>query len=229
MKVVEKTKTHILCSIIFSRKSCSLWHNIEKYGGAWQATDDNTAHVLRMLDNQGYTRTHARTHSLRIFNTHCFFTATVVSRTHLNAALYVHCLCCDFCDRNTQHCWTFALCVHFVTTHFCKQLWCMSDLVFAPRYGFNFVDGYQCFGRICCFHLQGDVLPISIAPCQNSEHHIPNAHKSQLRVYNWSRSGQNAASRSNVKPQTLPFVTVTDSYWTENDKNKKCRFRGTGI
>jgi hypothetical protein len=31
-KVVEKIKTHILCSIIFFRKSCPLWDNVEKYG-----------------------------------------------------------------------------------------------------------------------------------------------------------------------------------------------------
>jgi len=29
-KVVEKIKTHILCSITFFRKSCSLWDNVEK-------------------------------------------------------------------------------------------------------------------------------------------------------------------------------------------------------
>ena len=84
----------------------------------------------RWITKATHTRKHTHTHTLRIFNTHCFFTATAVSRTHLNAALYVY---CDFCYRNTQHCRTFALCVHFLTTHFCKQLWCMSDLVFAPR------------------------------------------------------------------------------------------------
>jgi len=28
-KVVEKIKTHILCSVTFSRKSCHLWDNVE--------------------------------------------------------------------------------------------------------------------------------------------------------------------------------------------------------
>jgi hypothetical protein len=40
-KVVEKIKTRILCSITFFRKSCRLWDNVEKYGTARQATDDN--------------------------------------------------------------------------------------------------------------------------------------------------------------------------------------------
>jgi hypothetical protein len=38
-KVVEKIKTHILCSITFFRNSCCLWDNVEKYGTARQATD----------------------------------------------------------------------------------------------------------------------------------------------------------------------------------------------
>jgi hypothetical protein len=40
-KCVEKIKTHILCSMKFFRKSCRLWDNVEKYGRARQATDDN--------------------------------------------------------------------------------------------------------------------------------------------------------------------------------------------
>jgi len=30
-KVVEKIKTHILCSIIFFKKLCCLWDSVEKY------------------------------------------------------------------------------------------------------------------------------------------------------------------------------------------------------
>jgi len=29
-KIVEKIKTHILCSVTFARKSCRLWDNVEK-------------------------------------------------------------------------------------------------------------------------------------------------------------------------------------------------------
>jgi len=40
-KIVEKIKTHILCSVTFFQKSCCLWDNAGKYGGTWQATDNN--------------------------------------------------------------------------------------------------------------------------------------------------------------------------------------------
>jgi hypothetical protein len=39
--IVEKMKTHILCSKVFFRKSCLLRDNVEKYSGARQATHDN--------------------------------------------------------------------------------------------------------------------------------------------------------------------------------------------
>jgi hypothetical protein len=66
-KGVEKIKTHILCTITLFWKSCHMWDNVEKYfelwhprcgfrlilllytvekyGTAWQATDDNTVHA----------------------------------------------------------------------------------------------------------------------------------------------------------------------------------------
>jgi len=37
-KVVEKITTHILCSILFFRKSCRLWDNLENYCRAGQTT-----------------------------------------------------------------------------------------------------------------------------------------------------------------------------------------------
>ena len=49
-KVVEKIKTHILRSITFFRTSRRLWDNMEKYFRTRQATDDNMAHALWMLD-----------------------------------------------------------------------------------------------------------------------------------------------------------------------------------
>jgi hypothetical protein len=47
--VVEKIKTHILCSVTFSRKSCHLSDNVEKYGRARQATDDNITRSMHNL------------------------------------------------------------------------------------------------------------------------------------------------------------------------------------
>jgi hypothetical protein len=46
-KVIEKIKTHILCSITFFRKSCRLWDNVEKYGRCRQATDGNIIRRMR--------------------------------------------------------------------------------------------------------------------------------------------------------------------------------------
>jgi hypothetical protein len=56
-KVVEKIKTHILCSVISFRKSCRLWDNGEKYCSTWQVTEDNMAHAHCMLDTYGYRHT----------------------------------------------------------------------------------------------------------------------------------------------------------------------------
>jgi hypothetical protein len=67
-KVVEKITTHVLCSVTFLWKSCSLWDNVEKYVGAGQATEDNIVHALCMLDN--WARTHARTHARARARTH---------------------------------------------------------------------------------------------------------------------------------------------------------------
>jgi hypothetical protein len=50
-KVVEKIKTHILCSVTFCpRKSCRLWDNVGKYDIAGQTTDDNMVHAHCMLN-----------------------------------------------------------------------------------------------------------------------------------------------------------------------------------
>jgi hypothetical protein len=76
-KVVEKTKTHILCSIALFRKSCRLWDNVKKYGRARQATDDN---IIRRMRFACWITKATDT----ICNTYCFSTAIIVTRTHLN-------------------------------------------------------------------------------------------------------------------------------------------------
>jgi len=50
-----------------------------------QITGDNMAHAHCMLKNQGYIST------LRICNTFCFSTATLVARTLLSVTSYVQC------------------------------------------------------------------------------------------------------------------------------------------
>ena len=49
IRVVEKIKIQILCSVTITRQSWRLWDNVEKCGGAWEAADDNMA-ARRMLD-----------------------------------------------------------------------------------------------------------------------------------------------------------------------------------
>jgi hypothetical protein len=64
-KVIEEIRRHILCSMTsFSRKSCRLWDNVEKYCRAGQATGDNMAHAYCKATN-----THSEYVILLIF--HC--------------------------------------------------------------------------------------------------------------------------------------------------------------
>jgi hypothetical protein len=52
-KFVEKIKTHILCSIMFFRKSCRLWDNVNKYGRTRLATDGSTkAEITKTTDTR---------------------------------------------------------------------------------------------------------------------------------------------------------------------------------
>ena len=50
IKVVGNIKRHTLYSIIFSRNSCRLWENVEKYDGAREYKDDNMMHACRIPD-----------------------------------------------------------------------------------------------------------------------------------------------------------------------------------
>ena len=54
-----------------------MWKNIVE-----QDTDDNVVHMQCMLDTYGYK------HTVRICNTHCFSTATMVARKRLNVTLH---------------------------------------------------------------------------------------------------------------------------------------------
>jgi hypothetical protein len=89
-KVVEKTKTNILCSVTFFQKSWSLWAHVEKYGRAWQATDGNIMRRMRFI----WWINKATDTRSELCNTYCFSTATMVTRTRLNATLHEHCLSC---------------------------------------------------------------------------------------------------------------------------------------
>jgi hypothetical protein len=113
-KAVDEIKTHISCSITFFRKFCRLWDNVEKYGRARQATDDNIIrrmHFACWITKAIHTHTHTHTH--RICNTYCFSTTTIVTRTRLNVTLYVHCILCNVLNKPPGWvilCW--CLCFH---------------------------------------------------------------------------------------------------------------------
>ena len=62
---------------------------MEKYGTAGQPTDDNMAHAHGMLDTLLYR------HTLRIGNTYCFSTASVVGRNAPQCYVIVHYLSCS--------------------------------------------------------------------------------------------------------------------------------------
>jgi hypothetical protein len=63
-KVVEKIKTHILCSTTFFRKSHRLWDNVEKCSGDRGATNDVTIWRIRVacwISKAICTQAHAHT------------------------------------------------------------------------------------------------------------------------------------------------------------------------
>jgi hypothetical protein len=86
-KVLKKIKTHILCSITFFLKSCRLWDNMERYGTARQATDDNITRLMRFAC---WVTKDTDTHAEYLIIIIAFHTATMVTRTLLNITLYLY-------------------------------------------------------------------------------------------------------------------------------------------
>jgi hypothetical protein len=66
-KIVEKIKTHILCSVTFFRKSFRLRDNVKKYGRGRQVRDDNMTHAHCAVDTEGYRNTHSEYVTFIIF------------------------------------------------------------------------------------------------------------------------------------------------------------------
>jgi len=83
-----KSKHKFYVQFFFSK--IVLVDNVEIFCRARQATDDNIVHAHCMLDAYGYK------HTLRIYNTYCFSTATMVVRTCLNVTSYILCLSCYY-------------------------------------------------------------------------------------------------------------------------------------
>ena len=79
IKVVEKIKTRILCSVTFFLKSCRLWDNVEKYGGARVAANDSMAACCRISKatlTQAHSCSRAPTHK----HTHKYVILTAFPR-----------------------------------------------------------------------------------------------------------------------------------------------------
>ena len=104
----EKIKTHILCSINFTRKSYRVKDGVENYGTAGHAKNDNKAYAHYILNNLGYR------HTLRIFNTYCFYVGKIVMRTRRSVryirtspALFLFTLKVRVESRYIVCCWAF--------------------------------------------------------------------------------------------------------------------------
>jgi hypothetical protein len=85
----------ILSSIIFSRKSCHLWDNVEKYGRGRQATDGN---ITRRMRFACWITKAADTHSEYVTLT-AFARQQWLRERPSILLLYVHCLRCYFAWR----------------------------------------------------------------------------------------------------------------------------------
>jgi hypothetical protein len=98
IKVVEKIKTHILCTVTFFRKLRLLWDNVQKCGGAKESTNDVTIWRIRDARRTGKaTRAHAHTHGTHTHahgheQTHKYvillFHGNNDSRTRLNVTFF---------------------------------------------------------------------------------------------------------------------------------------------
>ena len=74
-EISRQTQNNSMYSnFFFFRKSCLLRDNVEKFCTTGQATDNNTAHAHCVLYTSGCK------HTLRILNTYCLSTSTMVTR-----------------------------------------------------------------------------------------------------------------------------------------------------
>jgi len=87
MNAVEEIKMHTLCTIFFFSENHAIC-NVGKYGTDIQTTDDITRHMRIACWITEATNT------LRICNTYCLSTATMVARTCLNDTSNTRCLTC---------------------------------------------------------------------------------------------------------------------------------------
>jgi len=143
--VVGNIKTHILCSIIFSRKPCRLWASVEKYGRTGQATDD-MAQARCTLHTYGYKHTHTHTthththtphthshHTLTHKYTHTHTTHThTQTHTHKNTHIHSHTLTHTLTPHTNTHTHTQTHThthIHTLTLTMCNTYCCSNSTV----------------------------------------------------------------------------------------------------
>jgi len=120
-KVVEKIKTHSLCLVAVFWKSCRLWYNLEKKdieGGGYRW------HHGACAFNSGYIR--LQIHALKLCNTHCFSTATMVARSHLIVTLYVHFMSRSVNKKNYILDFDSTNLFHILELKVCRSTWVMA-------------------------------------------------------------------------------------------------------
>jgi hypothetical protein len=78
------------------RPQITIWRRL----ACWIIRLHAQVHDRAPMPTHARARTH--TYTLRIYNTYCFSTATVVTRTHLNVTLHVHCVSCYYSRQLTE-------------------------------------------------------------------------------------------------------------------------------
>jgi hypothetical protein len=92
-KILEKIKNKFYVQYFFFENRAVyeiMWKNMVG-PDRWQMTNNMTQKICD--SHAGWLR-HEYRHTLRIFSTYCFSTATMVTGTRLSVTLYAHCLSC---------------------------------------------------------------------------------------------------------------------------------------
>jgi hypothetical protein len=132
-----------------------IWYS--QTGHRWQY---NTAHALCVLDNYGYR------HTLRMCNTYCFSTATVVTRTH-QVLCYTYSACVVitdtvFCAVRTE--FVYIKQVNLTATRISEALKNVSSLFVYKTEYFSCECQQSCLSCQCHPHLQRTPLDTQPVP-----------------------------------------------------------------
>jgi len=89
--VVQKIKTHILCSGTYFLKSCCLWDNVEKYCRAGQVTDGN---IIWHMHIACWLQTHTQNMQYLLLSHNSGYTSAPAPRCYVIRA-WLSCYHCD--------------------------------------------------------------------------------------------------------------------------------------